>query len=80
MDQVLLQEGVPPVTVVRVQGQGQPIAHLQEAPHQEGAAVIVVEALQAAVPAGLQAVALAVVQAEAVVPETEDKQLQITKY
>jgi len=75
MDRVLLPAGVPPVTVVRVQVQVQAIAHLQEALRQEGVEVIVVEALQSAVPAEALAVALVEVQAEEVVPEAEDKQL-----
>ena len=74
MDQVLLQEGVPPDTVVRVQGQ--PIAHLQEAPLLEGVVDIVAEVHQAVAQAAVQVAALAVALAEAVVPEAEDKQLK----
>lgn len=77
MDQVLLQEGVPPDTVVLVQVQV--IALLQEVPHQEAVAVIVAEVHQVVAPAAVQVAALAVVLAEAVVPEAEDKQFKITK-
>ena len=78
MDQVLLQEGVPPDTAARVQVQVQAIVHLPEAP-QEGVAVIVAVVHPAEAPAEAQVAALVVALAEAVVPEVEDKQFQITK-